>query len=663
MTNEHMQASCSTETDKRVMAYDLRSGVTGHRHLVAEKTPAIEAALRGVLDRIERVLVESSARPQSYAATTPATPRESIAWCGARMDAGLTAVLRRLWPAVPENPREVPPERQTPFRWVVVSPLAEGSDRIVAREVLARRPLPLDPEQTPPRLEVVLPMPLERYREDFETPQDRGEFDELFAKASWTNQDDELIPTEVEHGPPRNAAYRMAGRSVVNRCDVLIAIWNGKPAAKVGGTGDIVPYAIQQGRPVLWINSEQPEAAVTLLTKTPSSFAEPWPANGDNDPMQGAYIDEFPTRAKQISLGFHRLAALQRDPALDTALFANKLSENQSRLKSALQPFGLVQAAEAIGRTITPPTVRADMLAQRYQLLHRASVCLIYTLALAAVPVAVAQHVFWPDHHWIIALEILFLLAAWGLLRVNRRERWQEKYLNDRYLAEWLRRAQFEVLLSPASQSNSNIATKTVGGRCTATPVVGQVELYRGPETWFVDAFQQVIDHAAGKIHRDGTTTAAAIPLPTLRDALLKAWIEPQAGWHASKACNQHRKAKLGERMTFGLFAATLLFATIHLLFGHMLEGGIGNSIALLAIVLPAAAATLHSIERFFHYERTADRSEQMARQLRRLADRVRAAETEDELRQAIRGVDAMMAREVEEWWIAGNLHRPGHPV
>jgi hypothetical protein len=115
--------------------------------------------------------------------------------------------------------------------------------------------------------------------------------------------------------------------------------------------------------------------------------------------------------------------------------------------------------------------------------------------------------------------------------------------------------------------------------------------------------------------------------------------------------------------LTRALFVATLLFATIHMLFGHALHGAIGRWITLLAIVLPAAAATLHSIERFFHYERTADRSEQMARQLRQLADRMQAAETDDEVRQVVRAVDALMAREVDEWWVAGNLHRPGHPV
>jgi hypothetical protein len=61
-------------------------------------------------------------------------------------------------------------------------------------------------------------------------------------------------------------------------------------------------------------------------------------------------------------------------------------------------------------------------------------------------------------------------------LRVNRRERWQEKYLNDRYLAEWLRRAQFEVLLPPAAEPNPASLAQNRSDFCAATPAVRQIE-------------------------------------------------------------------------------------------------------------------------------------------------------------------------------------------
>src|SRR5437588_722239 len=52
----------------------------------------------------------------------------------------------------------VPSSPDTPIRLAVVSPLAEGADRLVARMVLA------DPETL---LEVALPLPLHDYQTDF----------------------------------------------------------------------------------------------------------------------------------------------------------------------------------------------------------------------------------------------------------------------------------------------------------------------------------------------------------------------------------------------------------------------------------------------------------------------------------------------------------------
>jgi hypothetical protein len=140
-------------------------------------------------------------------------------------------------------------------------------------------------------------------------------------------------------------------------------------------------------------------------------------------------------------------------------------------------------------------------------------------------------------------------------------------------------------------------------------------------------------------------------------------WIEPQAAWHAGKARARGRYAELGDRATFWLFALTLSMAVVHLLIGHHLPAVSAHFVTLLVIVLPAAAAALHAIERIMDHERNADRSEQMARQLRRLADRVRAAETVEELRQSVREVDALMAQEVEDWWASGSFQRPTHPV
>lgn len=52
-------------------------------------------------------------------------------------------------------------------------------------------------------------------------------------------------------------AYLALGHWLVHSCDLLIAAWNGQPARKAGGTGDVVAYAHAQGRPVLHIHTVQ----------------------------------------------------------------------------------------------------------------------------------------------------------------------------------------------------------------------------------------------------------------------------------------------------------------------------------------------------------------------------------------------------------------------
>jgi hypothetical protein len=49
---------------------------------------------------------------------------------------------------------------------------------------------------------------------------------------------------------PSEEAYWAAGQAVVDRCDILIAVWDGLPSRGLGGTADAVRYANQQGKDV-----------------------------------------------------------------------------------------------------------------------------------------------------------------------------------------------------------------------------------------------------------------------------------------------------------------------------------------------------------------------------------------------------------------------------
>ncbi len=131
---------------------------------------------------------------------------------------------------------------------VILTPLAEGADRLVVKEALE-----IDASDSDHRtiIEAILPMPEEDYLLDFRSSDSKAEFEGYIGQAASVEV--------ISHTESREEAYERAGRYVVDYCDVLIAIWNGDEAAGRGGTGETVRYARSLNRPILWINSETGE--------------------------------------------------------------------------------------------------------------------------------------------------------------------------------------------------------------------------------------------------------------------------------------------------------------------------------------------------------------------------------------------------------------------
>jgi len=137
--------------------------------------------------------------------------------------------------------------------FTVLTPLAEGADRCVARTIL---------ERPGSRLEVILPLAEQDYLEDFGTSASRAEFQRLLALASRPISLRER-PLATDYPPDelaaaRARAYEELGRRIVNDCDVLIAVWDGEPARGKGGTAEVVAYARDSGRPVVVIPTNRP---------------------------------------------------------------------------------------------------------------------------------------------------------------------------------------------------------------------------------------------------------------------------------------------------------------------------------------------------------------------------------------------------------------------
>ncbi|CAN5312107.1 hypothetical protein BH10ACT7_BH10ACT7_27750 [soil metagenome] len=110
-----------------------------------------------------------------------------------------------------------------------VSALAAGADQIFAEAVLAAGGA----------LEVIVPSI--DYRESLDSAT-RATFDRLVDAATTV--------TTMQYDRAGRGAYLAAGLEMLDRCDLLVAVWDGEASRGDGGTADIVHRARVRGIPV-----------------------------------------------------------------------------------------------------------------------------------------------------------------------------------------------------------------------------------------------------------------------------------------------------------------------------------------------------------------------------------------------------------------------------
>jgi hypothetical protein len=118
----------------------------------------------------------------------------------------------------------------------IISPLAEGADRLVAWRAMANNDADLV---------VPLPFDVEEYMLDFPKISSKAEFVTLLEQAT------QVIELPAQEN--REASYLAVGRYVLKKCNVLIAIWDGLPARGPAGTAQIITQAREQLKPIAWI--------------------------------------------------------------------------------------------------------------------------------------------------------------------------------------------------------------------------------------------------------------------------------------------------------------------------------------------------------------------------------------------------------------------------
>lgn len=605
--------------------YTLRLGVTGHRQL--QDSGAVVAVVQKTLNDINATL--QGANHDSF---QPISGAQSFV---RRWESRLLWTLKRVMAACNLLNRATG-ERRTDLRWRIHSALAVGADRVVARSAM---------DLLQAELVAVLPFSVAEYRHDFTAPGEVKDFDDMLARSKnpvllkmpYGVRADSISPAEADvRTKIRNAGYRRAGETVVESCEILLAIWDGKPPRGRGGTAEIVEFALALERLVLWIDPTQPHQParwVTGIEKRTVSGQETWTVK--SKPLPDSAVD--------LSPNFVQLAEYNRDKLFNPSEFEQVFSRNADRLAGAREKAGLdAGQLQPLLQLVLPHYARADQLAIAFQTRHMLSATWLYRLAALAVAVGVVQAIFFPSAKALTGAEILLLLGAVGWFRLSVCEGWHEKWLNYRHLAERLRTLMFTSMLPDAS-----------GGR--SAPKTLPLPFYPGPGGWILAACDRI------KLPLPPPSADPKV-FPQVRDFLIEAWINDQATFHANTELNKKGMAHREHLVVAWMLGVTLTAALVHLLdlAGH---GVVAQVLTVLAIALPAFAAAQHAIVGIHDYERIATRSGRMADILRDLERAIREADTYDDLAREIARAEEIMSTENHEWCVSLSYRGLSLPV
>lgn len=139
--------------------------------------------------------------------------------------------------------------------------LAEGADRLIMAGALAR----VWP------VTAVLPFARDEFACDFESTASQQEYQGMLHRA------ERVIALPGVRGATAGdgAAYAAANQVMLDQADLVLSVWDGKPARGPGGTAEVVAQAQARGLPVIWIAS-QPPHELRLLDPEEENLAYPW---------------------------------------------------------------------------------------------------------------------------------------------------------------------------------------------------------------------------------------------------------------------------------------------------------------------------------------------------------------------------------------------------
>lgn len=516
----------------------------------------------------------------------------------------------------------------------VMSPLAEGADQLVAEVALD-----LGIELTVP-----LPMPRHLYLQDFKTPDARAQFESLCDRATEVFELPLARGNTVEKistpGPARNREYAQVGVFQCAHCHILLAIWDGKVTADLGGTGQVVKFHHDDVMPGYTTRTMATQQMLVddesdLVYHIVCSRDRPDGAPGEGlTPLDAFWFtkDRENPRSQEIPAQHQLIFERSGEFSRDAVQHAEEIQANKYPLYSDEQRERLPPGVDDINDLFCI----ADWLAICYQKKVLLTLRMTHLLAFLMGLMFILYNDLdaWP--YFMLAFLMFFALSA-GIQQAAGRRGWHRKYLDYRTLAEGLRVQFYWAVAGIGSENESKFAH---------------------------DNFLQTQDPELGWIRNVMRVAGTEYDVSRNADSaglefVIREWIgeqdSGQLGYFAKKSSERIRRNRFTERLGHLSLLTSVVMVTVFLVAGSRLPDTWSGPL----MVLMGTMLLLFAIRQGYAYA-TAEKDlikqyEFMSRLFENARRRLDSTDDEEEQRMILRALGGSALDEHAEWIL---MHR-----
>jgi len=517
---------------------------------------------------------------------------------------------------------------------LLISPLAEGADRLVAQVAVEENI----------RFIVPFPLPESEYRRDFKTKECKEEFNELLAKAT----DHFELPVlnagiEIKNSEARHKQYAIVGAYVARHSHILIALWDGIELETVGGTSQVLQYRLKgdmKGLPEKYRPSNNPLDIVDTgkvchiyVSRAPDPR---FPQSkqllnyGEYRILSPESLSDFTTDLKDLRIkDFTSIEQFNCD--------VDKYVEHNGRIKfksifknDLIERLRTVPAFQTITRLYE---VSSALSVENHRptdktILHilLLGIAMAFSIELYAHPpwlnVAVEGHPL-----YLLAIYLILFLVAYLMLWQANKQEIHLKYLHYRALSEAMR-IQVFWLLSGLNESLADHYSRK----------------YRRELGWIRSSLRALSLH--NWVNQE-----------ECKDLVHERWIKKQIGYFTNQVEEKRFTLKWLEITTTVFFISGFLVASGLLIFSHYLHDyhGLQSSLIIAMVLLPAIGAALDGYAEKMGYEHDIKRYEPMVELFERADEELKNSKDKEHYQKLLFELGKAALEENSEWLL---LHR-----